>query len=190
VIKNVCVYAASSDAVATEYIEAAESLGSLLAERGYGLVYGAGNLGLMGVLAKAVHEGGGHVIGVIPDRLRDLELAYEAADELIVTESMSERKAIMASRADAFVAMPGGFGTLEEILEVLVLKQLWYHQKPIAFLNTNSIYSRLIGFFESLMAQQFIKDSHRTLYEVCETPAEAVMYIESYKPSVPHQKWF
>src|SRR5437867_216516 len=134
--RAICVFSSSSDAVAPHYVELAQSFGALLARRHMGLVYGAGRVGLMGVLARAVHAHGGRVIGVIPDFLRAQEVAYEEADELIVTRDLRERKAIMESRYDAFVALPGGFGTLEEILEILTLKQLATHAKPVVFLNT------------------------------------------------------
>jgi len=189
-IRNICVYAASSDAVAPVYVEAAHRLGALMAERGYTLVYGAGKVGLMGVLARAVHQGGGRVLGVIPDRLRGLELAYEDADELIVTHDLRARKAAMEERADAFIALPGGFGTLEEILEVLTLKQLWYHQKPLVFLNVNGIYNGLLAFFEDLIAQNFIKDTHRMLYHVSPTPEDTLDFLKNYIPSLPGAKWF
>jgi len=178
-IHNICVYAASSDTVAPPYIEAARRLGALMAQRGYTLVYGAGKLGLMGVLARAVHQGGGRVLGVIPDRLRGLELAYEDADELIVTPDLRTRKAAMEERADAFIALPGGFGTLEEILEVLTLKQLRYHQKPLVFLNVDGIYNGLLAFFEDLIAQNFINDTHRMLYRVSPTPEAALDFLET-----------
>ncbi len=188
--RNVCVYAASSDAVAPAYKEAAQRLGGLLAARGHTLVYGAGNIGLMGEMARAVHAGSGHVIGVIPEKLKGLELAYEEADELIVTDDLRERKAIMEERADAFVAMPGGIGTIEEIIEVLTRKQLGYHNKPLVFLNTNGIYDELIGFIERLMTESFIKGSLRELYRVSPDPEDALDYIDAYEAPEPHRKWF
>jgi uncharacterized protein (TIGR00730 family) len=130
------------------------------------------------------------VIGVIPEKLRDLSLAYEEADELIVTTDLRQRKAIMESRADAFVALPGGFGTLEEVMEVLTLKQLDYHGKPLVFLNTNGIYNGLLAFFDSLFAQRFVKDSLRELYFVAEQPEEVFAYLDAYEPPVPEAKWF
>ncbi len=191
-MKTICVYAASSDAVDQVYVDAAERLGVLIAEHGHTLVYGAGSVGLMGVCARAVHArgGGGRVVGVIPDKLVDLELAYHDADELVVTTTMSERKRIMAERADAFVALPGGFGTIEEIIEVLVLKQLWYHEKPCVFLNVNGIYDHLFRFFDALVAAHFIKDSHKQLYHVCDTPEAAYAYLDAYTPAPAHGKWF
>ncbi len=188
-IRTVCVYAASSEAVAPEYADAARRLGRLIAERGCHLVYGGGNIGLMGALARAAHEAGGHVIGVIPDRLRGLELAYEAADELIVTRDLRDRKAIMEDRADAFIALPGGFGTLEEIIEVMVLKQLWYHKKPLVFLNVRGIYDKLMAFFGHLVTEQFIPASHQSLYHVCNTPEQAIAYLDICETTTPERKW-
>jgi len=188
-MKTICVYAASSEALHQEYADAARRLGQLIAERGYNLVYGGGSIGLMGVLARAVHESGGHVIGVIPERLRGLELAYEAADELIVTRDLRDRKAIMEDRADAFIALPGGFGTLEEIIEVMVLKQLWYHEKPLVFMNVRSFYDKLIAFFDHLVTEQFIPASHQSLYHVCNTPEQAITYLDTYETMTPEQKW-
>lgn len=188
--KNICVYASSSDAVPAVYRDAAATLGALMAQRGHRLVYGAGQVGLMGDVARAMHANGGHVTGVIPERLRTLELAYEGADELIVTQTMRERKAIMESRAGAFIALPGGFGTLEELVEVLVLKQLHYHQKPIVILDITGVYEGLFTFFRRLCEENFIKESHFALYRVVGTPLEAIEYIETYVPAAPEPKWF
>ncbi|HDP34823.1 MAG TPA: TIGR00730 family Rossman fold protein, partial [Candidatus Hydrogenedentes bacterium] len=173
-LQSICVYAASSDALDDNYKDAAQRLGALIARHGHTLVYGGGCVGLMGVCARAVHaRGGGRVVGVITDKLVDLELAYRKADELIVTGAMSERKRIMAERADAFIALPGGFGTIEEVMEILVLKQLWYHQKPCVFLNVDGIYDHLFAFFDALIEARFIKDLHKRLYRVCSSPEEA-----------------
>lgn len=188
--ENICVYAASSDAVDQPYLEAARALGSRLAAGGHTLIYGAGNIGLMGALGAAVHAGGGRVVGVIPEKLRGLELAYEDADELIITETMRERKAVMEDRADAFVALPGGFGTLEEIMEVLTLKQLRYHDKPLVFLNTRGIFSGLFSFFDELFTHRFVKDSQRALYHVADSPAAVFEYLDGYTPPNPREKWF
>lgn len=190
-MKTICVYAASSNAVDPVYMDAARRLGALIAAHDHTLVYGAGGVGLMGICARAVHEnGGGRVVGVIPDKLVDLELAYRDADELIITTTMSERKRIMAERADAFIALPGGFGTLEEIMEILVLKQLWYHEKPCVFLNINGIYDNLFAFFDALIEARFIKESHKRLYHVCNTPDAAYAYLDAYTPAPAHTKWF
>lgn len=188
-IKNVCVFAASSNALDIVYVEAAKRLGEVLAQRGYMLVYGGGNNGLMGVLAQAAHAQGGKIVGVIPDKLRGFELAYEGCDELIVTSNLRERKAVMERRADAFIALPGGFGTLEEILEMLTLKQLWYHQKPVIFLNIRGIYDELMQFFENLIAERFITPEHRRLYHLSPNPEEAMAFLETYEPQETHGKW-
>ncbi len=188
--RSICVYASSSNAVAPVFQEAARTLGRCLAQRGDTLVYGAGNLGLMGEVARATHANGGRIVGVIPEKLRDLELAYEKSDELIITRDMRERKAIMEQRADAFIALPGGFGTLEELLEILTLKQLWYHNRPLVLLNTAGIYDGLTAFFETLMQENFIRKSHERLYRLCSTPEEALDYIDAYTPEEPHGKWF
>ena len=135
--KTICVYSSSSDAIAPEFFAVAEELGAALAGAGYGLIYGGARVGLMGAVARAVHAHGGHVVGVLPGVLQRKELTYEPADELIITQDLRERKAIMETRADAFIALPGGFGTLEEVLEILTLKQLLLHSKPLVLLNTD-----------------------------------------------------
>jgi len=188
--RAICVFSSSSDAVAPHYVELAQSFGALLARRHMGLVYGGGRVGLMGVLARAVHAHGGRVIGVIPDFLRAQEVAYEEADELIVTRDLRERKAIMESRSDAFVALPGGFGTLEEILEILTLKQLATHAKPVVFLNTRGFFDPLLALFEQLYREQFTKAECRGHYHVAAAAHEALDHIESYQPPAPVSKWF
>jgi uncharacterized protein (TIGR00730 family) len=184
------VYAASSDAVDADYLAVAERLGALLAGAGKTLVYGGGNVGLMGACARAVHAGGGRVVGVIPEKLQGLELGYEAADEYIVTTGMRERKAIMEERADAFVALPGGLGTLEEIIEVLVLKQLQYHDKPLVFLNTRGVFDPLFAFFDRLVADRFLKAGHRALFHVVDAPEAVLPLLAAYTPPPREGKWF
>ena len=179
-INTICAYAASSDGVAPEYLEAARRFGALLAERGHTLVYGGGNCGLMGAVARAAHGGGARVVGVIPEKLRAVELAYEGADELIVTDGMQERKAIMAARGDAFVALPGGFGTLEELMEIIVLNQLEYHDKPLVFLNVGGIYDGLFDYFEQLIAAKFVRAAYRDLYHVADTPEGVFSYLDEW----------
>lgn len=189
-LPSLCVYASSSDEVDEAYVAAARELGLGLVDAGYELVYGAGGIGLMGVVARAVHEKGGRMMGVIPEKLHALGLAYEEADELIITESMSERKAAMAARGDAFVALPGGLGTLEEIAEVLVLKQLAYHEKPVIFLNIEGFYDHLIGFIEHQIATHFVKPDHRELYYVAPNVAAVFDHLRDYQPPRLGGKWF
>ena len=189
-MKHICVYAASSDAVDGEYREAARRTGELIGRRGDTLVYGAGRIGLMGECARAVHVYGGRVVGVIPDRLVDLELEYREADELIVTETMQDRKTIMADRADAFIALPGSFGTIEEMMEALTLKQLGYHAKPCAFINTRGFYDWLFAFFGTLVHENFLKEDSLDMFAVCATPEAAFEYLDGYEPHSLPQKWF
>jgi len=179
-VKHICVYASSSDALDACYFAAARAFGALLARRGGTLIFGGGCIGLMGEAARAVHAGGGRVVGVIPDRLVLPGVAYESADELIVTPDMRTRKATMEARAEAFVALPGGIGTLEEVLEVMVLKQLRYHAKPIVFLNVDGFYKHLIGFLDHQIEARFAKPSMRSLYHVVETPEAVFTYLDAY----------
>ena len=170
-LKHICVFSSSSDAVAPGYFEAAREVGAWIACKRMTLVYGGGRIGLMGALALAVHQHGGNVIGVIPRYLRKQEVVYESADELIVSTDLRERKAIMEQRADAFVALPGGFGTMDEMLEILTLKQLGQHAKPVVFLNTAEFFRPLLGLFEQLYHERFTRSEHRQLYHVARRPA-------------------
>jgi uncharacterized protein (TIGR00730 family) len=171
------------------YTQAARELGRLIGERGHSLVYGAGNIGLMGELAAAVKGAGGHVTGVIPRMLVGYGLASEHIDDLIVTETMAERKAIMEARAQGFIALPGGFGTLEELLQVLTLKQLHYLHAPIVLLNIAGFYEALLGCFEQLYALRFAKTEVRASYQVASSPAEALDDIERYQKVEMPLKW-
>ncbi len=182
-IESVCVYCSSSNAVAPHYFEVAAEAGRILAGRGLRLVYGGGAVGLMGELARSVHRHGGSVLGVIPEALREIEgVAYDAADEMIITRTMQERKAIMYTRADAFLVLPGGFGTLEEFMEVLTLKQLRYHHKPIALVSTRGFFDPLIGVFEHFFRQGFANPRYRSLYYLADEPADAVDYLIQAEP--------
>lgn len=188
---NICVYCSSSNHIDPVYPDAARTLGHLLGERQHALVYGGGNVGLMGILARTLHEDGGHVIGVIPEKLKAKEgIAYGVADELVVTETMRERKKVMYTRADGFAVLPGGYGTLEEFLEVLTLKQLDYHQRPIALINTNGFFDPLLGFFEQLYEAQFTRAQHDTLIHVASNPADALDFIEAHATASPASEAF
>jgi len=176
-MSSVCVFCASSDLVDAVYFETARRLGALLVADGHTLVYGGGKIGLMGALATAVHEHGGKVVGVIPASLKERELAYHQADELIVTSDLRERKAVMDVRSDAFIAMPGGFGTLEEILEVLTLKQLRIHAKPIVFLNTRQYFRPLFGLFEQFHSERFAATRADELFHVADSPEAAIGHL-------------
>jgi len=180
---SICVYCSSSDAIADAYPPVADRLGRAIARRHHTLVYGGGAVGLMGVLAQAAHEEGGEVTGVIPAKLQDREgIAYDA-DELIVTDTMRERKGLMYDRADAFVVLPGGYGTLEEFMEVLTLKQLGYHDRPIVVLNVDGFYDTLLSFFEELREGRFARRRITELVHVTASPEAALDRIEQTEPA-------
>ena len=179
-LQTICIYCSSSNRIAGSYFEMAAEVGRLLTERGYTLIYGGGNVGLMGEMARAVHTHGGRVVGVIPERLKAIEgVAYDVADELIITETMRERKAAMFNRADAFLVLPGGFGTLEEFLEVLTLRSLGYHDKAIALVNTGGFYDPLLELFDHFFDEHFARPHTRALYYVAADPEDALRYLET-----------
>ena len=153
-----------------------------MAARRWGLVFGGGTVGLMGAVARGVHEGGGQVTAIIPEKLNRPGIVYETADEIVVTSTMRERKAEMDRRADAFLALPGGFGTLEEVLEVITLKQLKYHDRPVVLLNTGGFYDSLVALFHQQLRESFVRPEHQRLYCVAETSEDALTCIEEYRP--------
>ena len=179
-LQTICVYCSSSNRIAPSYFDMADEVGQLLAQRGYTLLYGGGNVGLMGQMARAVHVHGGRVVGVIPEALKAREgVAYDVADELIVTETMQQRKAMLFTRADAFLVLPGGFGTLEEFMEVLTLRQLGYHDKAIALVNTDGFYNPLLDLFEHFYREHFARARTRDSYYVAPNPEDALSYLEA-----------
>jgi cytokinin riboside 5'-monophosphate phosphoribohydrolase len=186
----ICVFSSSSDAVAPAYFKAACDLGQLIALHGHTLVYGGSNVGLMGELARAVHTQQGKVIGVIPESIQARGVAYDLADELLVTADLRERKAVMEARSDAFIALPGGFGTLEEVSEILTLKQLQMHTKPMVLVNTLGFYDKLLALYEHFYAEHFAKEQYRKLYYVAPNVTSALVYIETYQPPHLESKWF
>ena len=176
---SICVFCASAGGLPEAYHAAARELGAELAGHGHRLVYGGGNVGLMGEVARAVHEAGGRVHGVIPRSLVDRELAYGPADELVVTETLRERKAEMDARADAFVALPGGFVTLEELLEVLTLRQLRLHDRPVVLVNVAGYWDPFLAMVQEMVAQGFAPLGEGALFQVAKTAAEAVDLAEA-----------
>ena len=189
-MKRVCVYCGSGAGGRAEYAQTAQTLGETLAERGLGLVFGGGKIGLMGVLARAVLERGGQVIGVIPRALRDLDLAQAGLTELRVVETMHERKAQMAELSDAFIALPGGLGTLEEFFEILTWAQLDLHTKPCGLLNAGCYFDYLIGFIDHAVKEGFIDPAHRDLFVTDADPATLLDKLASYKtPYVDKVQW-
>ncbi len=176
--KNLCVYCASGLDLESKYYEAGEVLGRGLAERGWGLVYGGGQAGAMGAVALAARAAGGRVVGVIPDFMVERELAYREADELIVTHSMRERRRLMEERSSAFVALPGGFGTLEELIEILMARMLNRHDKPLILVNQDGFYDELLGFFDKLVRERFKKSGWRDMMPVAANIAEVWPLLE------------
>ena len=170
-MRRVCVYAGSSSGARPEFAAAARELGTLLARRGIGVVYGGGNVGLMGALADAALAAGGEVIGVIPHHLAEKELGHTAVTQLHAVETMHERKARMAAESDGFIALPGGIGTIEELFESLTWLQLGLHAKPVGLLNVASYYDKLIAFLETMEAERFIRPEHRAMLLVESEPA-------------------
>jgi len=187
--KVICVYSSSSGAIDPVYFDAASVLGREIAEKEDLFLFGGGLTGLMGAGARAVHQHHGQVIGIIPEALNIKGIVYDRCDELVVTKCMRERKAIMDERSDAFIALPGGYGTLEEILEIITLKQLRYHNKPIVILNINHFYDKLLEQFETFVHQQFAKKECNQLYFVTGDISSALDYIDSYVPAVFEKRW-
>jgi uncharacterized protein (TIGR00730 family) len=183
-LRRVCVYCGSSRGNDPRYAEVARGFGELLAERGVGVVFGGGRVGLMGAVADGALAKGGEVIGVIPEKLRDRELAHLGVSELFVVDSMHARKTMMAQLADAFVAMPGGYGTLEEIFEVTTWAQLNYHLKPVGLLNVGGYYDRLLEFLAHAAGEGFIRPIHRGLLVADAGPAALLERLA--RVEIPH----
>jgi uncharacterized protein (TIGR00730 family) len=189
-IRTVTVYCSSSSAVGREYFEAAEQTGRAIARNKWKLVYGGNLVGLMKTLAEACRAGGGKVVGITPQLMVDKGIHDGLADELLVTQGMRERKAMMEERGDAFLTLPGGLGTFEEIFEIIVGKQLRYHDKPIVLLNTAGYFVPLLAMIDNGIERKFIKTKARELFFVAETVDEAVEYFKSYRPPELADKWF
>jgi len=187
-LRTLCVYCGSSPGAHPAYVEAANAFGKSLATEGIRLVYGGGNVGIMGAIADSVMNAGGKVIGVIPEHLATKELAHEGLTELHRVHSMHERKLKMAELSDAFIALPGGVGTIEEIFEVFTWTQLGLHAKPCAFLNVEGYYSRLFEFLDHMMAEQFIKAEHLTALIRSDNAIDLLRQLRDYQPSLI-DKW-
>ena len=188
-ISSVTVFCGSSDAVEEKYVAAARELGEKMARRRWRLVYGGGSVGLMGALSRAVLAHGGHVTGVIPRVLLDLGVGDRGVSELIVTDGLRDRKAIMDERGDAFVALPGGLGTLEEVLEALTLKQLGYHTKPVAVLDLDGFYEPLWTQIQRGIDTGFIKPEFLDLWYPAPDVDALLRYLDAYEPHRYGPKW-
>lgn len=187
---KICVFASSSNALEAVYVQEAVRLAQFIGENNQTLVNGGANVGLMHEMLETAKNAGAHTIGIIPEKLKGHKLVSEHAVELHITADMMERKALMREVSDAFVALPGGFGTLEEILEVITLKQLDYHNKAIVFLNTNGFYNDLFRQFERSFEENFAKPAYRELYFIAQTSHEAIEYLKNYTPPTPVNKWY
>ena len=187
-MKRIGIFCGSSTGADPVYAEAARSMGATVARLGLGLVYGGGNIGLMGVLADAVLARKGEVIGVIPQALVDKELAHHGVTELRVVHSMHERKALMAELADAFVALPGGYGTLEEFCEVLTWAQLGFHAKPCGLLNVAGFYDSFLALLDHAVRERFLRPEHRSLVVVDPEPEVLIRRLAESTPPALH-KW-
>jgi uncharacterized protein (TIGR00730 family) len=181
-MKRICVFCGSSQGIRPEYRDAAEELAGELVRRKIGLVYGGGNVGLMGILADAVLRAGGEAQGVIPEHLMAREVGHKGLTKLHVVRSMHERKALMADLSDAFVALPGGFGTLEEFCEVVTWTQLGLHAKPCGILNTLGYYSPLLAMLDHAVEERFLKPENRALVLAGESPAGLLQILEEWRP--------
>ena len=173
--RSVTVYCSSSNEIDSAYMDAARELGRHFANKHVQLVNGGGSVGLMGEMARSVHDHGGRVVGVIPLALKNIEgRAYDASDELILTETMRERKKIMFERSDGYVAMAGGYGTLEEFLEVITLRKLGYHDKNIVLLNTNGFYDEILAFFDKMTANGFADQPASSFFQSVSHPDDVL----------------
>lgn len=182
-IKNICVFASSSNHLDEIFYKDARDVGLLIGKNNYNIVYGGSKLGLMYACAGAVKEANGKIIGIMPEKIVSFGCANpEDCDEFIITAGMRERKAKIDELSDAVIALAGGYGTLEELSEIIVQKQLNYNNKPIVILNTSGFYDKLIEFFDVIIKRSFANEASRNLFYVAQTPAEAIEYINNYVP--------
>ncbi len=188
-MRRLCVFCGSSAGGRPEYREAARRLGEGLARRGIGLVFGAGHVGLMGVVADAVLRGGGEAVGVIPQALVDRELAHRGLSELHVVQTMHQRKALMADLADGFAALPGGYGTADEFFEVLTWAQLGLHARPTGLLNVAGFFDPLLAWVHRCVAEGFLRPEHRDILHVARDPEGLLDLLERAPPAPQTPKW-
>lgn len=180
---SVCVYCGATDLASPKYTAAARELGEALAARQWTLVWGGSKTGLMGAVARGAKESGGRVVGVLPEFIRKWEVAYDAADEMMVVETMQERKLLLQTRSDAFVILPGGIGTLDELADTLDLKNLSQHRKPIILLNQDGYYDALLKFVDHAIAEKFSKGEARSQFAVVKTVEEVLAALDNLESS-------
>ena len=187
--RHICVFCGSADDVAEAFVQAAQALGAALARRGYTLVYGGGSTGLMGAVADGALEAGGQVIGVIPEHFNTPALAHQGLTRLEVVPDMHTRKARMAALSDAFIALPGGYGTLEELFEALTWAQIGLHAKPIGLLNVQGYYNDLLAFIRRARAEGFLYAEHERLFVVGDTPDALLDAMAAYQHPGGVARW-
>jgi len=188
-MQTICVYCGSSDKIKPIYLMAAHNMGNAIAKRGLKLIYGAGSTGVMGALANAVLQAGGDVTGVIPEYFNTSKLAHPGLTKLEVVGSIHERKARMIELADAFIALPGGFGTMEEFFEVLTWAQIGLHRKPIGLLNENDYFTHLLEFISVIHQEGFIYHEHQSLFSFAKTSDTLLDNLQRYQPSEKLGRW-
>ncbi|MBC3869047.1 LOG family protein [Undibacterium oligocarboniphilum] len=187
-MKNICVYCGSSPGISPIYADAARQLARTLVSQQLNLVYGGGNVGLMGIIADEVMLCGGHVTGVIPQALMNKEVGHHGLTQLHIVRNMHERKAMMAELSDAFIAMPGGIGTLEELFEIMTWAQLGFHEKPVGLLNPAGFYDGLLQFLNHTQQQGFMRPAHLDLLFASDDPLQLLQHFLTYQP-VHVRKW-
>jgi uncharacterized protein (TIGR00730 family) len=178
--KTICIFCASSDPIDPAFNETAIKLGQIIGRKGFELVYGGGCTGLMGIVAHSVKASGGKVIGILPELMNKKGIACDFADEIHITKNMHDRKLMMEEKADAFIILPGGFGTMDELFEILSLTQLEYHKKPIIIINVNHFYDSLFQFLEEIYLKNFANESFRNRYLITINAEEAMELIEGH----------
>ena len=187
-LSSICVFCGSNAGAQAAYLEAAEAVGRGLAQRGVRVVYGGGKVGMMGAVADAARAAGGEVVGVIPQAIFDLEIGHTGLDDLRVVGSMHERKALMAELSDAFIALPGGVGTLEELFEVYTWAQLGIHAKPLGLIDVAGYYEPLVAFLDHAVQERFVRAETRTLLAVSESLDDLLAQLRASEPVSVH-KW-
>ncbi len=188
-MKSICVFCGSNSGVNPAYAEAAKQLGYLLVENNIRLVFGGGNVGLMGIIADAVLEKGGEAIGVIPHFLMAKEVGHTGLTEMKLVDTMHQRKELMAELSDAFITMPGGIGTMEEFFEIFTWGQLGLHPKPFGILNVGGYYDHLLAFFDTMVQERFLSDSNYKMLYASKEPATLLKDLQNYQPIENPEKW-
>ena len=181
---NICIYGASSNIIDNVYIEGGEALGKKLAARGHGIVYGGGAEGMMGAVARGVIKGGGEIIGIAPSFFKVDGVLYDKCTKFLYTDTMRERKKMMEDLSDGFLVTPGGIGTYDEFFEILTLRQLCKHLKPIAIFDINGYFKPLIALLENTISERFMPDTNRKLYFYSDNPNAIIDYLENYSAEI------